>query len=68
MRTTLNIDDDLLSTVMQLNKGKTRSQAIRDALEAYVKQKKKEQVLALRGKVDLDEGWRELRELEKKEI
>lgn len=67
MRTTIIIDDDIMESIMRLSRGATRSQAIRTALKEYIKHQKKEQVLALRGKVDLTDNWQQLRELEKPE-
>ena len=38
--------------------------AIRDALQSYLQQEKLKQVIAMRGKLDLHDNWRELRQLE----
>lgn len=48
MRTTINIPDDLLQKVMAFSPSKTRSGAIADDLRAYLKQVKKERLLALK--------------------
>lgn len=67
MRTTLNIDDVLLNEVMIMTGKKNRSEAIRVALADYLKQQRKNKLLALRGKVEIEDNWEELRELEKAE-
>ncbi len=64
MRTSLNIDDNLLADVMQSTGEKNRSEAIRVALSSYLQQQRKNKILALRGKVDIDDNWQKLRELE----
>ncbi len=38
--------------------------AIRQALDAYLRQTRKKKVLALRGQVLIEDNWRELRALE----
>ena len=67
MRTSLNIDDDMLLEVMKATGKDNRSEAIRIALAAFLKQQKKNKILALRGKVDIEDNWQQLRELEKTE-
>ena len=67
MRTSLNIDDDMLFDVMKETGKDNRSEAIRIALAAFLKQQKKNKILALRGKVDIEDNWQQLRELEKAE-
>ncbi len=64
MRTTLNIDDQLLSDFIILSGKKNRSEAVRFALKEYVKQYQKKLILSLRGNVDIDDNWKELRSLE----
>ncbi|MBN4063699.1 type II toxin-antitoxin system VapB family antitoxin [Cardiobacterium sp. AH-315-I02] len=65
MRTSLNIDDTMLFEIMQVTGKDNRSEAIRIALAAFLKQQKKNKILALRGKVDIKDNWQSLRELEK---
>jgi metal-responsive CopG/Arc/MetJ family transcriptional regulator len=67
MRTSLNIDDTMLFEVMQETGKNNRSEAIRIALAAFLKQQRKNKILALRGKVDIEDNWQQLRELEKAE-
>jgi len=64
MRTTLNLDDELVKNVMNMTNESNRSEAIRVALAAYIKMKNKEKLLALRGQVDIEDNWESLRALE----
>ena len=58
MRTTLNIDDEVLQAAMGLSGGRTKTDVINEALRRFVRSKKRLQLLELRGKVvwegDLD--------------
>ncbi len=67
MRTSLNIDDTMLFEVIKETGKENRSEAIRIALAAFLKQQKKNKILALRGKVDIEDNWQSLREMEKAE-
>ena len=64
MRTTLTIDDSIISQVVKTTGRSNPLDAIRDALQSYLQQEKLKQVIAMRGKLDLHDNWRELRQLE----
>ena len=64
MRATLNIDDDLLDKVMQFTESSNRSEAVRIALKAYIRQQEIRKIRAMRGTMDIDDSWRELRALD----
>jgi len=64
MRTTINVDDALLENVMLLTHAESRAEAIRIALQEYILLQRKQQVLALRGKLDIEDNWQALRDLE----
>lgn len=64
MRATLNIDDALLDQVMQYTESTNRSEAVRRALKAYIRQQEIRQLRAMRGTMEIDDSWRELRALE----
>ena len=53
MRTTLDIPADLLKEAMRITKAKTKSEAIRTALEMLIKQEQRMKLLTYQGKVDL---------------
>ena len=64
MRTTLNIDDDIMNKVMSYTGQKNRSEAVRIVLSSFIKDQKKKKILALRGQVDIEDDWDKLRELD----
>jgi len=64
MRTTINIKEKTVKEVMHITGAKNRSQAINEALEAYVQEKRMKKLLELKGKLNLDENWKALREME----
>lgn len=64
MRATLNIDDALLDQVMQYTESTNRSEAVRRALKAYIRQQEIREILAMRGTMEIDDSWRELRALD----
>lgn len=64
MRATLNIDDDLLEQVMQFSESPNRSEAVRIALKAYIRQQEIKQVLAMQGTMEFDGDLAALRALD----
>ena len=66
MRATLNIPDDLLSEVQKLTGEKSKTKAITIAMKEYVRQKRIKELLALRGKIQIDYDWKKEEELEMK--
>lgn len=64
MRTTLNIDDYLFHDLLSITKAKTKTEAVRTALTEYLQIKRKEKVLAMRGKMDIKDNSQELRQRE----
>jgi Arc/MetJ family transcription regulator len=64
MRTTLTIDDNVVAQVVKSTGQANPLDAIRDALRRYLQQEKLKQVIALRGKLDLEDNWRSLRQLD----
>jgi Arc/MetJ family transcription regulator len=67
MRTTLNIDDWIFQDLLSLTAAKTKTEAVRTALTEYLRMKRKEKLLALRGKVDIAPDWQSLRQAELEE-
>ena len=57
MRATLNIPDELLSEVQKISKQKSKTMAIVTAMEAYVRDRKMTELLALRGKMTINYDW-----------
>ena len=61
MRTTLNIDDDVMKFAMEETKASTKTEAVRQALDDYVRRRNIERLIALGGKVRFDVDWKTLR-------
>lgn len=64
MRTTINIDDEIMEFVMKETGAATKTDAVRQALEDYIKRRKIEKLIALKGKIrfamdakTLRKGW-----------
>lgn len=66
MRATLNIPDGLIDEVQRLSGEKTKTQAIVTVMEEYVRRRKMEDLLALRGKVVIEYDWEREEEAELK--
>ena len=64
MRTTLDIDAELIEDALWLSGSKTKAAAVEVALREYVRLRRKEMLLGLPGRVRLEEDWRALREAE----
>ena len=64
MRTTLNIDDCLFDDLLNITHARTKTEAVRRALTEYLQMKRKEKVLAMRGTMDIGDGWEALRQQE----
>ncbi len=54
MRTTLDLPEKLIKEVMEITKTKTKSEAIRYALEKVIRHKRALNLIKYRGKIDLD--------------
>lgn len=61
MRTTLDIPQDLIEEAMSVTGAKTKSQLIKDALEAQINRVKRQRLLSFKGKIDLEVNLDELR-------
>ena len=64
MRTTLNVDDQFFDELMRMTQAKTKTEAVRVALNEYLRLKRKQQLLGLRGCLEIADNWQALRELE----
>lgn len=67
MRTTLDLDEDLVKELMAVTGAKTKTEAVHLAISELLRRKKIEGLLALEGKIRLDIDWRELEERELKD-
>jgi hypothetical protein len=68
VRATLNIPDRLIDDLIKETQAKTKTQAITRAIEDYLQKKRLEKLIALQGKLDLEDNWREMEALELEEL
>jgi Arc/MetJ family transcription regulator len=64
MRTTLDIPEELLHDVTAILKTKKRNEAVRLALADFVRRNRRGRLLALRGKLDIEDASPELEKAE----
>ncbi len=64
MRTTIAIEDELLEALMQTERGVSRSEAIRRAVQAHVRRRRLDDFRRLAGSRIVDLDWREMERLE----
>ena len=57
MRATLSIPDGLLSEVQRYSGQKSKTKAVVTAMQEFVREKKLEKLLNLKGKVQIDYDW-----------
>ena len=67
MRTTINLDDGLITDLMNVTGAKKKREAIQLAIAEFIRRKKLEGLKALSGKIRLVDNWQELEDLELKE-
>lgn len=68
MRATLNIPDDLLAEVQKITGEKSKTKAITIAMREYIRQKRIKELIALRGKIQIEDVTDELEKLELEEM
>ena len=64
MRTTINIKDEVIKQVVEYTGAKNMSQAVNEVLETFIREKRKQKLFELKGKLKLDDNWQKLREME----
>ena len=64
MRTTITLDDGIIAEVMKVTSSTRKSEAINHALTEYLRDKKLQRLLQLRGKLRLDPDWKKQEDLE----
>lgn len=67
MRTTLNIDDSLMESLLQLSNEKSKTRAVTLAIKDYLHRKKLEKILTYQNNLEIDDNWKTLEEDELKE-
>jgi Arc/MetJ family transcription regulator len=64
MRTTLNLNEELINQIVRITGMKNKSQAVNKVLKLYVSEMKKQDILKMRGTLHLENNWNQLREME----
>jgi Arc/MetJ family transcription regulator len=62
MRTTINIQDDLMEALLAQTKAKTKTKAIELSVREYIEKKSIENIVALSGKINVDSDWQKMEE------
>jgi Arc/MetJ family transcription regulator len=57
MRTNIVLDDDLVAEAMVLSRAKTKKEVISNALQEFVMNRKRLNLLDLDGKIEFSEGY-----------
>ena len=57
MRTTLDIDNDLVEEVVKATGQRTKSRAVNEALEDYLRRARLKRLLEAPGRITLDDSW-----------
>ena len=68
MRTTIGIDEHLIEELMRIEQGVSRSEAIRRAVEDYLKRKRIDQFMSLASSGLVDMDWRKAEQEELRAI
>ena len=64
MRTTLDIDPDLVEEVVKATGQRTKSRAVNEALEDYIRWTRLNRLLEAPGRITLDDSWQVWRSTE----
>jgi hypothetical protein len=67
MRTTINVNNDLMNELIKRTKSRTKTEAIETAIKDFLDKKAIEDLISLSGKIDIDPDWQTDEEEELKE-
>lgn len=65
MKTVVSLDNTTAEKLLLYTQAKTMQQGIYQAIEEYIRYKQRQELLTLRGTIDIEDHWQQLRELEK---
>ncbi len=65
IRTTLNLDDDLMTALLARLPGRTKTAAVEHAIAAFVSGQAVDRLRTLAGNLDIEDVSRELRDLDR---
>jgi hypothetical protein len=66
MRTTLDLDDDLMEALMTRHPELSKTRAVETAIEEHVRRGAVDRLLAMRGKVDIEDVSKEMRAIDRR--
>ncbi|MGD0233016.1 MAG: type II toxin-antitoxin system VapB family antitoxin [Syntrophorhabdales bacterium] len=64
MRATLNIPDELITEVQNITGARSKTKAVVTAIQEFIRKKRMEQLLALKGRIEIDYDWEQEEKLE----
>ena len=64
MRTTINIQDDLMDALLARTKAKTKTKAVELAIKDYIEKQSIEDLISLSGKINIELNWQKEEEAE----
>jgi hypothetical protein len=65
MKATISLDNAVLEQLLAYTQAKTAKESIITAIEEYIRFKQRTELLNCRGAVEIEDNWRQLRELER---
>jgi Arc/MetJ family transcription regulator len=66
MRTTLDLDDDLMTALMTRHPGVSKTKAVETAIEDHVRRGAVDWLLRMRGKLDIEDVSKEMRAIDRR--
>ncbi len=67
MRTTINVSDRIIDEIKKFYGSKTKTDAVNSALKDWVRKMKIKELINLRGKIEVDDHLKEMKEIEIRE-
>lgn len=62
--TTITLEDTIVETLLSYTQAKTQKEAIYQAIQEYIRYQQRQELLTLRGAVEIEDNWQQLRNLE----
>lgn len=66
MRTTLDLDDRLMESLLTRHPGKSKTKAVEAAIEDHIRRKAGDWLLEMRGKLDIEDVSKEMRAIDRR--
>ena len=65
MKATITLDNAIIEQLLAYTQAKTAKESITKAIEEYIRYQQRLELLNCRGAVDIEDNWRQLRDLER---